>query len=95
MGKLLTSRIMSKQEVCHQINNYGFVHCTHTFINIDLPPKADKCNLNIATNTAGVPIAVEGTAARVYVNIMELYFKREKAESWDPKLPLNDWAIIF
>ena len=86
---------MSKQAVCHQINNYGFVHCTHNFIMIGLTPKDDKVNLSVSTNTDGAPIALDGTAARVSVNIAELYFKREKAEIWDPKLPLIEWAVPF
>ena len=86
---------MSKEEVFHQINNYGVVHCTHNFFSIGLAPKADKVNLNAVTNTAGAPIAVEGTAARVSVNIVDFCFKREKAESWDPKLPLNYWVFPF
>ena len=79
---------MSKQEVCHQINNYGFVQCTHNFIMIGLAPKAGKVSLSVSTNTSGVPIALASTAAPVSVNIAELYFKREKAEIWNPKLPL-------
>jgi hypothetical protein len=98
MEKLLGTIIMSKQEVCHQINNYGFVHCSHTFINIGLAPKADRVILNAATTTADAPIPVTGTTVtpkRVSVNIVELYFKREKAVSWDTKLPLIEWVIPF
>ena len=62
---------------------------------IGLAPKTDKVNLSVATNTAGAPIALDSTAARLSVNIVELYFKREKVESWDPKLPLIEWAVPF
>ena len=55
---------------------------------IGLAPKADKVNLIVSTNTAGAPIILDGTAAHVSIKIMEFYFKREKAEMWDPKLPL-------
>ena len=47
MSKLLGLRLMSKQEVCHQINNYRFVHCTCNFIIFGLAPKADKVILKL------------------------------------------------
>ena len=41
---------------------------------IRLAPKADKVNRNISTNTDGDHVALAGTATRVSLNLVELYF---------------------
>ena len=51
MGKLLGSRVVSKQEIYQLINNMGMVNCSHNFVNINLASNASCIELAVTAQS--------------------------------------------
>ena len=87
MGKLLGSRIVSKQKTCHLICNMGMVHCTHNFVNINLASSASHVELQEQVG--------ESLLDYRFLFIYQLYSYRNNESYYDPAYPRLYWVQYF
>ena len=83
MGKLLGSRMISKQETCHLINSLPLVSCSHRFLMINF--KKISNFLDIDTET---------TSEVTIMSIIDAYWKRHLESTYHtsclPRIHLPD-----
>ena len=88
MGKLLGSRMISKQETCHLLNSLPLVSCSHSFLMINLKKISNL--LDLSTLPANESELVTGRLSRTsvtgnevsIVSIIEAYGKRHLESSY-------------
>ena len=88
MGRLIGSRIMSKQKTCYLINNIGFVFSTHTFVSVDILPRVDRLKSirpNVRSPITGDITSDKSNDVLAGSNIIDLYARRLVPCNWDPK----------